>query len=42
MRRKQNKKLIELTELDHYEEEQPKKKYNIKQVKNMILWKQNP
>ena len=30
MKRERNKKLIELTELDHYEVEQPKRKYHYK------------
>ena len=43
LKRERNKKLIELTELDHYEEEQPGVKYAYtKQVMSMTLWDQNP
>ena len=42
LKRERNKKLIELTELDHNEVEQPEYSTNTKQEMSMTLWKQNP
>ena len=41
LKRERNKKLIELTELDHYRRNNQQRNTLTKQEKSMILWKQN-